>query len=137
MSKPKTRLQTAALSNDSPAQEMSDNACDIEEASVDGSPEHISQPFPHRSPPRELTAELQQPGMPSHPDWVTGFEYAIKHDIAQQRDGIKAGQRAIHAQLATPRGRSGCFVPYGSQPGTATAAWPPCYGSVVSGHDRN
>ena len=65
MSKPKTRLQTAAISSDQPAQEMSDNACDIEEASADGSPVYISQPFPHQSPPRELRAELQQPGMPA------------------------------------------------------------------------
>ena len=101
MSKPKTRLQTAAISSDPPAQEMSDNACDIEEASADGSPVYISQPFPHQSPPRELRAELQQPGMPSRPDWVTGFEFAIKHDIAQQLDGIKAGQRATNAQLAS------------------------------------
>ena len=101
MSKPKTRLQTAAISSDPPAQEMSDNARDIEEASADGSPVYISQPFPHQSPPRELRAELQQPGMPSRPDWVTGFEFAIKHDIAQQLDGIKAGQRATNAQLAS------------------------------------
>ena len=101
MSKPKMRLQTAAVSNDSPAQEMSDNAYGIEEASADESPVHINQPFPHRSPPPEVTAELQQPGMPSRPNWVTGFEFAIKHDIAQQLDGIKAIQRATNAQLAS------------------------------------
>ena len=39
--------------------------------------------------------------MPSRPDWVTGFEFAIKHDIAQQLDGIKAGQRATNAQLTS------------------------------------
>ena len=90
-----------AVSTDSPAQEMSDNTCDIEEASAYGSTVHISHPFPHRYPPQELTAELQKPGMPSCPDWVTCFEAAIKHDIAQKLDGIKADQQATDAQLAS------------------------------------
>lgn len=101
MTKPKKRIQTPAASKDSPAQDMSDNTCDIEEASADASPVHISHPYPRRSPPRELAAELQQPGMLTRPDWVTGFEAAIKHDIAQQLDGVKAGQQATNAQLAS------------------------------------
>ena len=101
MTKPKKRIQTPAASKDSPAQDMSDNTCDIEEASADASPVHISHPYPRRSPPRELAAELQQPDMLTRPDWVTGFEAAIKHDIAQQLDGVKAGQQATNAQLAS------------------------------------
>ena len=101
MTKPKKRIQTPAVSKDSPAQDIPDSTCDIEETSADASPVHISLPYARRSPPRELAAEWQQPGMLTRPDWVTGFEAAIKHDIAQQLDGVKAGQQATNAQLAS------------------------------------